>query len=299
MGACAVGLYQILVLDLPRASGYTNAIQYGDIAVLLALQSGLWLVTLWQQLRCAYRVLLALAVVCGLFASLLSQSRGGWLALALLIPLCTWLLVRATGQRRMYLGLAVLAIAAAALSQWPPIQQRIVLAEQEARTYLTGGDGESSVGHRLAHWRMAWDMGLERPLAGWGQAGYLQEKARRVAAGQAPTVVLEFAHAHNEVLDLWAKHGLVGVGMLALFYGVPMWIFWPTPQRVRSDSGQLDPQALVLCLVGVTFPLSYIGFGLTQVFLAHNSGNMLYLFMCSLLLAMLHERQMRIRSGWL
>ena len=50
----------------------------------------------------------------------------------------------------------------------------------------------------------------------------------------------------------------------------------------------------VLCLVGVMVPLSYIGFGLTQVFLAHNSGNMFYLFMCPLVLAALHERRTRM-----
>ncbi|MNV30485.1 hypothetical protein D3C71_1217570 [compost metagenome] len=56
----------------------------------------------------------------------------------------------------------------------------------------------------------------------------------------------------------------------------------------------MDKESLSLCLVGVMVPLSYIGFGLTQVFLAHNSGNMFYLFMCPLVLAALHERRTRM-----
>src|SRR6218665_1458904 len=117
------------------------------------------------------------------------------------------------------------------------------------QTYREMGDDSSSVGQRLAHWRLAWEMGRERPLTGWGRTGYIQEKVRRVAAGLARPRGLTVGHVHKE--------------------------------------------ALSLCLVGVSMPLSYIGFGFTQVFLAHNSGNMFYLFMCPLVLAALQRR----RSG--
>ena len=71
-------------------------------------------------------------------------------------------------------------------------------------------------------------------------------------------------------------------------------MFWPTAQRIRDAEGKMDRESLSLCLVGVLLPLSYIGFGLTQVFLAHNSGNMFYLFMCPLVLAALHQRRARL-----
>ncbi|AVO49204.1 polymerase [Melaminivora suipulveris] len=297
IGAGAVGLYQTLAQGLPRASGFTNAIQYGDLAVLLALQSGLLLAVLWRQLAGGPRALLAASVLLGLLASGLSQSRGGWLALALLLPICAGLLARATGARRASLGLAALALAAGLLAQVPSVEQRMALAQEEAQSYLDGGNGASSVGHRLAHWRLAWSMGLERPFTGWGRVGYEQEKARRVAQGRAPEVVLQFNHAHNEALDLWAKHGGGGVLLLLIFYTVPLWLMWPTRARIHDARGELDRPALALCLVGVMLPLSYAAFGLTQVFLAHNSGNLFYLFMCPLTLAALHQRQARRDAG--
>ena len=107
-------------------------------------------------------------------------------------------------------------------------------------------------------------------------------------------MVLEFGHAHNEILDLFAKRGLPGVLLLLAFYGIPLAMFWPTAQRIRDAQGKMDRESLSLCLVGVLLPLSYIGFGLTQVFLAHNSGNMFYLFMCPLVLAALHQRRARL-----
>jgi len=243
------------------------------------------------------RLLLAAAIALGAVGSVLSQSRGGWLALVLLLPVCAWLLVRTTGQRRVYWGLCALALVAAALSQVPAVEQRVDEARHEMQTYQQRGDGRSSVGQRLAHWQLAWQMGWDRPLTGWGRAGYEQEKARRVAAGLAHPVVLEFGHAHNEVLDLFAKRGLPGVALLLAFYGIPLFMFWPMARRIRDGAGKMDRESLSLCLVGVMLPLSYIGFGLTQVFLAHNSGNMFYLFMCPPVLAALHERRARIGCG--
>jgi O-antigen ligase len=86
---------------------------------------------------------------------------------------------------------------------------------------------------------------------------------------------------------MFAKRGLVGLGGLLLFYGVPLALLWPTRQRVLRPDGLLDRQALCLRLVGVLLPLGYLGFGLTQVFLAHFNGNMVYLFMVLLTLAAL------------
>ncbi len=294
VGSGMVGLYQTFVLNLPRASGFTNAIQYGNLSLLLALMAALVLVVQWSRWVAWQRLLLASAVGLGLGGSVMSYSRGGWLAFALLVPLCAWLLVRTTGQRRIYWGLGALLLAAAALSQLPAVEHRVDEALHEVQIHRTQGDSHSSVGQRLAHWQLAWQMGLDRPWTGWGRAGYDQEKARRVAAGLAHPFVLQFGHAHNEVLDLFAKRGVPGVLMLLAFYGVPLLIFWPTQRRIGDAAGQVDKESLALCLVGMMLPLSYIGFGLTQVFLAHNSGNLFYLFMCPLVLAALHRRRAQL-----
>ena len=143
---------------------------------------------------------------------------------------------------------------------------------------------------------MAWSMVQQRPWLGWGRSGYEQEKARRVATGQVQPSVLQYHHAHNELLDLWVKRGLPGLFALGLFYGVPLALFWPHPRRVLDAAGRLDRTALALCLVGILLPLSYFAFGWTQVFLAHNSGNMFYLFMCPLVYAALQACRQQARA---
>lgn len=291
VGSGLTGLYQTQWQGLPRANGFTNAIQYGDLSLLLALMSGLLLLVQYRRWRLWQRWLLAAAVLLGGAGSVLSQSRGGWLALVLVLPVCAWLLACTIGLRCVYWGLCALLLGIVALAQMPVVGQRVDMARQEVQTYRNHGDDRSSIGQRLAHWRLAWEMGCERPLTGWGRAGYMQEKVRRVAAGLASPNVLKFGHVHNEVLDLFVKRGIFGVLLLVMFYGTALALFWPTAARIRDAAGKIDKESLSLCLVGVSMPLSYIGFGFTQVFLAHNSGNMFYLFMCPLVLAALQRRR--------
>ncbi len=298
MGSGLIGLYQIGVQKLPRANGFTNAIQYGDLSLLLATMSGLLLLVRWRRWPPWQRVLLGIAVLLGMLGSVLSQARGGWLALLPMLLVTAWLLTQHTQRRQVCWGLGLLLAAAATLSQLPAVEHRVDEARQEIQNYQQHGDGSSSVGHRLAHWQLAWAMGQDRPWTGWGQAGYEAEKARRVAAGQAHPAVLAYGHAHQEVLDMFAKRGVLGILLLLVFYGVPLALFWPTRERIRDGrTGLVDQDALALCLVGLLLPLSYIGFGLTQVFLAHNSGNLFYLFMCPLVLAALHHQVARRSDG--
>ena len=297
LGSGGIALYQIGVLHLPRAAGYTNAIQYGNLCVLLALMCLVLLATRPPGVQTWRRLVMAVGVVLGLVGSVLSQSRGGWVALALIFPALALVLRPYIGWRQFAAGTAALLCALSVLVfvQRHGLEERLDMAVTEAQQFEQKGDAVSSVGQRLAHWQLAWDMGLARPLLGWGKSGYDAEKKRQVNAGQAHPFLLEFAHVHNEVLDLFAKHGLLGVLALLLFYGVPLALFWPTRARVMvpaTNGGmQLDRTALALHLVGWTVPVAYIAFGLTQVFFAHNSGNVFYLFMVMLVHSCLQARQ--------
>lgn len=287
VGAClsgAVALYQYGVLGEWRAEGFTNAIQYGNLSLLMAMMCLVGAIT-WQTGPGAWRWrgALGLGVVLGLTASLLSQSRGGWLALVFALPaLVLWLRHRVpTG--RLLGALAALAVCLGVLvtAMGPTLKQRLEQAVSEARQYEELGTSENSVGQRLAHWRLAWNMGLQKPLLGWTLAGYEQEKKRLVGAGQAPAEVLKYGHAHNEFLDVFAKRGLLGLSSVLALYGVVLWLFWP------RAACRLPPERHALQLAALMLPLCYLGFGLTQAFLGHNSGTMFYLFVTLLLYAAL------------
>ncbi len=293
-GAIVAGLralYDCFVLHMERADGQINAIQFGNLGLLLAAMSGVGLVMWWPSHRTRLAgLLLALGVPMGTLASLLSQTRGGWLALALALPVLLYIGWRWLDRRRFGLAMAALlagAVIVGALGA-SRLEKRVDEATQEIKLYEDKGVAESSVGQRLAHWKAAWAMGRERPLLGWSQAGYAAEKARMVNAGEAPAFIEPFTHVHNEFLDVFAKRGLLGVVALVAMYGVTAGVFWP---RNRDQAG---PEQLGLRVAGLLLPVVYAGCGLTQAFLWHNSGTMFYVFMTALLFASL--RGVRLRT---
>lgn len=300
LGAGVVAVAQCTWLALPRASGFTNAIQFAGLAFVLTLGCGFGVMLLWRSLALWQRALGALCSMAGIVAVLLSDTRGAWIMAPLVLGLGAVLLWRCGLRKQVLAGIACLVVAVGALGllRGADIGHRYDLAMDEVSQYEQAGHANTSVGQRLAHWRLAWDMGWERPLTGWGMQGYRNEKARRAAAGTVDPFVLQFDHAHNELLDQFAKRGLVGVVLVLLFYLVPIAIFWPTRRRMLACGHRpMDRQILFLRVLGVMLPVSYAGFGLTQVFFAHNSGHLFYVYMLVLLLGALIGREKALHAA--
>ena len=114
MGALAV--WQVWDQGLERATGYTNAIQWGNLALLLGSLAAVPLAVYWRQHRWPWRAGMALAMALGFAASLLSQSRGGWLAVGAIFPMWLWLAWRLR-PHRFGRVLAALALADGLLQQ--------------------------------------------------------------------------------------------------------------------------------------------------------------------------------------
>ncbi|RRD58907.1 O-antigen ligase family protein [Comamonadaceae bacterium OH2545_COT-014] len=300
-GTGAIALWQVLGQGLVRATGYTNEIQYGNLSLLLGLLCLVALAVRWRDWHAGWRAGLAGGAALGFMASALSQSRGGWLALALALPVLLALAWRFLPRRLMARGSATLALALGALvlALHAPLQSRLALVAQEVQLFEQQGEANTSVGQRLAHWQLAWDMGREKPLWGWGGAEYVREKADRARRGETSHAVTGYDHVHNEMLDIFVRRGLLGVLGLLAFYLVPLTVFWPTRARLAAVADASPDalgesarrSALALRLAGVSVVLAYMGFGLTQVFFAHNSGNLFYLFMLALLYGALHRSE--------
>ncbi|WP_238946364.1 O-antigen ligase family protein [Vandammella animalimorsus] len=295
LGAGGIALWQVFVLDYWRATGTTNAIQYGNLALqlavmLAALSCGtLFTRGLWARPRQRGLMALAmLAMLAGCLASVLSLSRGGWLALLLALPLALTLARSARPALALGLGGAFLAsMTMVAVAKPQMLNERWQRTVGEVAQFEARHGADSSIGQRLEHWRLAWDMGLEKPLLGWSVPGYMQEKLLRVQAGQYRPAILQYQHVHNEALDVFVKAGLTGVAVLGFFYLAPLCVFWPRRNgQTRPDSGgggprlqALQAQQRALELAGLSLPVMFAGYGITQVFYAHNSGIMFYLFM--------------------
>ncbi|MFD1712616.1 O-antigen ligase family protein [Ottowia sp. GY511] len=302
VGAACGGLralYEVFILGLDRpwtsAEKTSNAIQLGNLCGMFGVMCWLQFTVYGPRWRWPLRLAVLACCALGLLGSLLSQTRGGWLAIALCLPILFWLIAHWVSHRRALVGLLVLGVLLVPLG-WrmaPQLEQRLDWAIAEVTSYESTGNANTSVGHRLDHWNLAWAMGREKPLLGWGEAGYAAEKARRVAAGQAGPAVLEYGHAHNEVIDQFVKRGLLGVAGLGVLYLVPLALFWPRRRTVgRTPQLPLDDE-ICIRLLGVTVVGAHMGFGLTQVFFAHYNGVMIYLALLIFLFATLHPQPAR------
>lgn len=272
-GAVATGfwsIYEKFILGAPRADGFTNAIQYGDISVLLGLLCVVGLI--WARGRKTYKgvwvTLFLLGVCLGVLASILSGSRGGWLSLP---PVLIYSLIRVRESiSRQAIVIAALAFVVLALGAYlvpqTGVKSRVSGVMDNIVGYYNNGKVNTSFGTRLELWRGSIYMIGEKPIFGWGRVDY-QTKLKELRSEHVidPAFI---DHPHNDILNAGAKRGLIGVLSLLLLYAIPFFLF-------RRLEFERNNDAVALGLLGTTVVLCYVVFGLTQTFFAHNSGVMM------------------------
>jgi O-antigen ligase len=267
--AACIAAYQAEVLGV-RADGFSHAIQFGNSALLMGV---LCLVRLLiVRGRMWMDVLMALGFVAGLAASVWSQTRGGWLAVLLIVA---WMLTKATKDwhpaKRLVTAIALLcALAIPAMQTNGIVQKRVMTAVSEFEGYLVSKIQGNSVGARLAMWEFAYKDIVNAPLIGRGMEGWKQNRDAGVKSGALDSFMQNFSHLHNEFLDVAYKTGLIGLALLLILYCAPMLIFFkPYLQGHGAD-------VKALAMGGMVLPIMFMDFGLTQTFLSHNSGRMIY-----------------------
>jgi len=174
---------------------YTNA---NDIALflvpLIALAGSITLYAHDRRERIVAGVVLAIAVV----STLLSFSRGGYLALAAVA------LGLALSHRRRWWLVSAAAAAAVVLLLLPPINQRVGVE-------LDFHNSQNTLVGRLELWRVSLQMLQQHVLFGGGLSGFAQS----IAPYWNATHIDRFIYPHNIVLTFWSETGLLGLGAFA------------------------------------------------------------------------------------
>lgn len=272
IGAACLALYQRFGLHWPRAGGFHQIIMFGDIAMAMGLMS---LASIQRFAKTRLAILPYIAFLAGLAASILSGSRGGWIALVLsFIPLYSY------GRRTVgskILAVALLGASLIAGACFVPqlgVSQRLVAIANDIHQYQIGNP-LTSAGARFELWKGAWKMFSEHPVAGVGRTNFIPGLTELISRGEIHPSVQEYNHAHNEMFHALATQGMVGAIALLLLYGAPF-VFFIRSLR-RDDACQ--PYALA----GLLLVLSFVDFGLTQVLFAHHVGTAFYALTVSVL----------------
>ena len=270
VGAACFSGYQALGLGL-RAGGYLHPIQFGNIALLLGV---LCMVRALITLKPTWmNALMWIGFACGIAASVWSQTRGGWVAIVLIF---FWILMHATQDwtwlrkiTTVFVLMASIAILGVQLGLSKVIQSRVSDAIVETVAFIETNNQDSPVGSRLAMWRFAVHHIGDAPLLGIGKQGWIALRDQGIANGELSAVFIsQLTHLHNEYLDAVIKRGLIGLSFLLVLYLGPMVFFF------RPYLNAINVEVKSLAMVGMVIPMMFMDFGLTQVFLSHNSGRM-------------------------
>ncbi|MCI0151931.1 O-antigen ligase family protein [Paraburkholderia sediminicola] len=293
-GALAVGIRAFI--DRPQGGWadatrlnnyYTNAIPFGDTALLLAFLSVFSFG--WDtRHRWGALMLKLLALLAGGYASYLSGSRGGWLA----VPVFVILLGARYGwfahwKRLLVAGLVMVACAAALLSA-QRVQQRIADARSDF-ALLHQGDTITSTGTRLQLWTASWRLFLNHPVYGIGKGKLNSALDGMASRGEVSTWIIN-ERVHSDFFSTIAEMGAVGVVCLLLFYFGMSIYFW---RNRRTD----DAVTRAASYSGLAISFSTIIFGLTIDVLVPVMVAALLALLSATLLAMIEARKREIAIG--
>ncbi len=274
--ACIVAAIQVLVLHQVRAKGgMANPIPFSNVALLAGALSLIGL----ERLRPWQRLVALVAALCGLAATLLSQTRGALIAVPLavlvLLILNRRLIIARWKESAVFAGVAIVAFAALFVVAKLPERFEILSQGFESQTALMRGDPSTS--HRAILWSYGAKSFAERPL-GYGSQNAVSE-VRRVAARDGYEVP-PYNHLHNEFITAGVGRGVIGVLALIAVLLAPVLIAW---RSVRDDRYE-ERLAFATILSG-----SYFVFGLTNVLFGQDQLNSFYVGSFIILTVAIHQ----------
>lgn len=241
-----------------RAStAFLHPIYYGNLALMLGLLS-LFSINWLEQDR-AWLVILKIAgFLAGIYISVLSQSRGGWLAIPVL--LIVWLVLQNKKRQIIKLSYALPLMLLALLASYflvDIVHQRIDWIFNDIAEF-SKGHADTSVGQRFQLWKAALYLYNHNPVFGVGpggfanamttlsQSGIITEDAARLGRGEV----------HNQILASLVGLGIPGLLSVLSVYFVPLYIFWKSTgsnSNIKRTAG----------MMGVCLTLGFFIFGLT------------------------------------
>ncbi len=260
-------LYQVQFQQAPFAIGLYHKIVFGDMAVLA------FTIMLAAMLTVACRpwhfLLLGLAMVLAVYASLMSATRGAWLLLPVVALVLVWLYRGKLGRRGWIVIAVSFCLLAGTLAVWQPkvIVQPMAKGVHEIERYLNDPNKAGSWGARLEMWGNSIKIWRENPWLGTGIGDFRHDSQVLVAEGlsQNRGVAERFGHAHSIYFDALASFGALGLLLLVVALFVLPWRHF-----YRHWHEVNEPWQRFYALSGLLTVVAFAEFGLTEGWTSRN-----------------------------
>lgn len=277
IGAIISGIvagYHIFVVGSERAfmdHGYM-VIQTGGMAAWIASLSLVCLLYALQQKKYLLLTISILGCVMALYATIVSGARGALITVPIMVVVIGWL-YRSILNKKIVISIIV-SFAVVTTFAYPQLEKR-VNKTVNAMEQLSQGNSLSSSGIRLELWKSALITATKYPVWGYGHQRINDEKARQVEAGQIHEIVLKYERAHNQFLEELQTKGFIGLSVILLVFLIPLYLFYRLYRSARCNGNQ---ELLLVSVMGVSHITIIGGFSLTQHYLNHHSGILLFAF---------------------
>jgi O-antigen ligase len=253
-----VAWYEYYYLSYLMAEGVTgNHIYFGEIALLLSIFSLFGLKVIQNYLL---RVFLVIGVIFGIYATLVSGSRGGWIALPTILLLFMVYNIWNLSLQRRLLASVVMAMVIFGVYQSDnlPVKQRVDTAIDQASNYLSDnkqGHFLSSIGLRLEMWKASYLSAKDNNFLGSGENSYRPEIQRLVQEGKVHKSLVRFVDPHSQYFNTLLDQGIIGLFSLFLIFLIPL--------KVLLNNLKDHSQSHISVMFSSVLLLSYMEFMLT------------------------------------
>ncbi len=284
---CGQAIYQVEILKSPVANGAYHKIIMGNLAVLSVsfVVSG---VLFYGKNKIHYGVAI-LAVMAGVYASLLSGSRTSWLFFPFILMSLVWLYRKKINKGALTLIVFGAIVVISLLGLLGP--ERLGKGFEEGWTDLKhfqeNPNEHSSLGARLVMWRNSLLIFKDSPLLGTGMGDFKNDSQKLLENGLSyrNDFAVNQANAHNLYFQLLAEGGLVGLTLLM----VTLFIF-PSVHLLRLWRSAEDRLLHCYTLSGLIGVLAFAWFGISESWVNRNPMVTSYCFMMVVFLSSTSNR---------
>jgi O-antigen ligase len=224
-------------------------------------------------------VLPVAALILGMLASILSGTRGAWIAIPALSVILFYYLLQAIGfiPRVICLVIVIGALMAAYFIPGAHLANRVNAFFKDIGNYCAGDLSYSSVGTRIEGWQVAWNIFRDHPVIGAGPGNYKPLMDRMIADGKQYNSAARHKQPHGAFPSTLADTGLLGLLSLIGVFFTPLWAALRFI-RHRNPLRSLG-YAMMILVVG------FIHFGLTETIFSRNINLVFYIVLSSVIMA--------------
>lgn len=278
----AVWIHTLAEYGRPNHVGVSNVIPFANLSLLMGM---LALISVgWDRRRHHLAVgAKLLAGAAGLYTSYISATRGGWIAIPVLLLFVLMVMRGLNWRSRAALLAALVGSMAVAGYCSSIVRTRVTEAVSNIAAFSSHTGLDTSEGWRLQLWKASLSMLQSHPLTGVGPEGFSPALHSLAASGVITPATTQFAHSHNDILYFGATMGLPGMLAVLAVYLVPAVFF---VRHVRSR----DAVVRVAATMGLATSVGFLLFGLTEAMFFIAMTNAFYTLMISTCFAIVVAR---------